>query len=141
MADEQVSAQAAVQQAQALLQPSQPPVAGPNIPVEPNPAPLQVYSFSFLLVLFFLVQAFLACFPATLLAPFCLYMLSLVFPRSIFALLSYASTRPVYRFCSALPFAPVKFLHVCVLLCSVNFIMRSLPRKLLACAVLFPRFL
>ena len=41
MADEQVPAQAAIQQAQALLQPTQPPVAGPNNPVEPNPAPLQ----------------------------------------------------------------------------------------------------
>ena len=63
----------------------------------------------------FVVQAFLACFHATLLAPLCLYMLLLVFPRSVFALLCfsnfspYASTRPAVRFCSALPFAPVKF--------------------------------
>lgn len=44
--------------AQALLQPAQPPVAGPNNPVEPNPAPLQLYSFSFLLVLLLLFRVF-----------------------------------------------------------------------------------
>ena len=116
MADEQVPAQAAVQQAQALLQPVQPPVAGPNNPVEPNPAPIYTGTQFFFLVGFaFVVQTFLACFHATLLALFCLYMLLLVFPRSIFALLCfsnflpYASTRPAVRFCSALPFAPVKF--------------------------------
>ena len=114
MADEQVPAQAAVQQAQALLQPVQPPVAVSNNPVEPNPAPLR-YTVFLLVGFVFVVQTFLACFHATLLAPFCFYMLLLVFPRSILALLCfsnfspYASTCPAVRFCSALPFAPVKF--------------------------------
>ena len=73
-------------------------------------------------------------------------MLLLVFPRSIFGLLRcfsnfspYASTRPAVRFCSALAFAPVKFfLNACVLLFSVNFVLRALPRKLRVCAMRFP---
>ena len=98
MADEQVPAQAAVQQAQALLQPAQPPVAGPNTPVEPNPSPLQLYNFSFFLVLFLLFRLFWLASPPRY-SPRSVYILSLVFPRFIFSLLffsnfsSYASTR------------------------------------------------
>ena len=168
MADEQVPAQVAIQQAQSLLQPVQPPVAGPNHPVEPNPAPLQVHSFSFLLVLFLLFRlSWLACTPvarpvlslyaivsiSSLYVCFTVFFCSALpfalvkfFARLCFALFSkfcYACfASETSGLCSAIPSVPESFLHACVLFYySVSYVMRALPHEHRVCAVLFPRFL